>query len=448
MRPVMDSKILVVEDDPTMCESIRTLLDVHGFDVQTRATLSEAQDALQDIDYDLVLLDLKLKEQSGFALMDHLVDRCLDTRVIVVTGQHSEAYAITALKKGATDYLKKPVDPDELIASVNTVLDRQRHRRELELFKHAVDSASVAIAVGDSEGRIVYTNAAFRKLMHASEDVSRRLRQDSTGDDSPAPADEHIRKALSSRMSWRGKVDLVDAKGRPFSACKLVDPIAERIGGESWAVVLMCDMTAQLERELTVANSRERYRGVIDSQHEFLYRLNPDYLITFVNKAFAAYRKEPPRSMIGMPITAFVQESIQPRLLTALETVRSGSTPVEIEFAVSNEKGAICWQKWRIEGIRNANGDLIELQAVGRDVSGRKHAERQLQEESDGLKQALARVKRLSGMLPICASCKKIRDDSGYWNTIEEYIEKHSEAEFSHGICPDCARRLYPELYE
>ena len=60
---------------------------------------------------------------------------------------------------------------------------------------------------------------------------------------------------------------------------------------------------------------------------------------------------------------------------------------------------------------------------------------------------ALAKIKVLSGMLPICASCKKIRDDKGYWNQMEAYIRDHSEAEFTHGICPDCAKRLYPELH-
>ena len=63
------------------------------------------------------------------------------------------------------------------------------------------------------------------------------------------------------------------------------------------------------------------------------------------------------------------------------------------------------------------------------------------------LQKALDKVKTLSGMLPICASCKKIRDDKGYWNKIEAYIEKHSEAEFSHGICPECAKELYPEYF-
>jgi len=59
------------------------------------------------------------------------------------------------------------------------------------------------------------------------------------------------------------------------------------------------------------------------------------------------------------------------------------------------------------------------------------------------LQDALAKVKLLSGLLPICASCKKIRDDQGYWKQIEVYIQSHSEAEFTHGICPDCAQKLY-----
>ncbi len=64
------------------------------------------------------------------------------------------------------------------------------------------------------------------------------------------------------------------------------------------------------------------------------------------------------------------------------------------------------------------------------------------------LQEALAQVKTLSGLLPICMSCKKIRDDEGYWKQIELYIQQRSEAQFSHGICPGCARALYPDLYE
>jgi CheY-like chemotaxis protein len=64
------------------------------------------------------------------------------------------------------------------------------------------------------------------------------------------------------------------------------------------------------------------------------------------------------------------------------------------------------------------------------------------------LQAALDEIKTLSGIIPICASCKKIRNDSGYWEAVEDYIEHHSDAQFSHGVCPECSARLYPELNE
>jgi hypothetical protein len=64
------------------------------------------------------------------------------------------------------------------------------------------------------------------------------------------------------------------------------------------------------------------------------------------------------------------------------------------------------------------------------------------------IKQALDHIKKLQGMLPICSACKNIRDDEGYWNRIESYISEHSEVKFTHSICPDCAKKLYPEFYK
>lgn len=76
----------------------------------------------------------------------------------------------------------------------------------------------------------------------------------------------------------------------------------------------------------------------------------------------------------------------------------------------------------------------------------KEHLEVLVRQRTEALEKALAEVKQLSGFLPICASCKKIRDDEGYWQQIEVYIRDRSEARFSHGICPDCAERLYPGL--
>jgi len=76
----------------------------------------------------------------------------------------------------------------------------------------------------------------------------------------------------------------------------------------------------------------------------------------------------------------------------------------------------------------------------------RKQAEKALQEKVEELRQALDQIKTLRGIVPICASCKKIRDDQGYWNQVEVYVSSRTEAEFTHGICPECAKKLYPEF--
>ncbi|MCX5854579.1 MAG: hypothetical protein NTZ24_08445, partial [Deltaproteobacteria bacterium] len=96
----------------------------------------------------------------------------------------------------------------------------------------------------------------------------------------------------------------------------------------------------------------------------------------------------------------------------------------------------------------DAEGNVIGYQGIIRDITERRRAEEEREKLIVELRDALSKIKTLSGMLPICASCKKIRDDTGYWNQIESYIKHHSEAEFSHGICPECAKILYPKHYK
>ena len=91
--------------------------------------------------------------------------------------------------------------------------------------------------------------------------------------------------------------------------------------------------------------------------------------------------------------------------------------------------------------------DIIGLVESFQDITKLTDLEKEKNQLIEKLQQALSHVKKLSGFLPICASCKKIRDDSGYWNQIETYIRDHSEAEFSHSLCPECSRKLYPELH-
>jgi len=104
---------------------------------------------------------------------------------------------------------------------------------------------------------------------------------------------------------------------------------------------------------------------------------------------------------------------------------------------VSNIRRRLRTQK---EEIKKANEDIKN------EMEERKRAQLEKDKLIVELTDALRKVKTLSGFFPICSSCKKIRDDNGYWNQIESYIKTHSDAEFSHSICPECAKKLYPDL--
>lgn len=95
--------------------------------------------------------------------------------------------------------------------------------------------------------------------------------------------------------------------------------------------------------------------------------------------------------------------------------------------------------------LRGDGGRIIGLVGIGKDITDRKHVERERDEYIVRLEEALGNVRTLRGMLPICAHCNQIRDDEGHWHRVEHYVQKHTHAEFSHGICPECAMRLYPE---
>lgn len=96
--------------------------------------------------------------------------------------------------------------------------------------------------------------------------------------------------------------------------------------------------------------------------------------------------------------------------------------------------------------IAEPGGRVTGFVGVMVGITERKKAENEKEKLIGELKEALATVKTLSGLMPICSHCKKIRDDEGYWNQIEAYIEERSDAEFSHGICNDCAKKYYPEM--
>ena len=121
-------------------------------------------------------------------------------------------------------------------------------------------------------------------------------------------------------------------------------------------------------------------------------------------------------------------------------------TKQEYEEATSRYLDIYCNLEKKVSE-RTRELDAANRQLLG-EIEDRKRTEAEKEQLIDQLQKAMQEVKVLSGFLPICASCKKIRDDTGYWRQIEEYISTHSNALFSHGICPECTKKLYPEFHE
>lgn len=190
-----------------------------------------------------------------------------------------------------------------------------------------------------------------------------------------------------------------------------------------------------------VQQSKRNWEATFDAMPDLIALLDDRYRIVQANKAMADRVGVPPGELEGRICYECVHEAQEPlpscpyvRLLAdgqrhATET-HDGHLGGDFHVSVSP--------------IHDAGGQLVGAVRVARDITERKLAEAERERLIFELQDALAKVKTLSGLLPICANCKKIRDDQGYWHGVEAYVRDHSEAEFSHSICPDCSSKLYP----
>lgn len=195
----------------------------------------------------------------------------------------------------------------------------------------------------------------------------------------------------------------------------------------------------------------EKFRQ-LESQWSSLTEDSPDHIlildkemkIQFVNFASPGLKIE---DLIGKPLYTYVEKKRQKEIKSILEKVLKTGMPSSYETSYHTPEDDIIYYESRVVARRlKDSGEIIGLTLIARDITERKLAEIERDKLIEELKEALNNVKILSGLLPICMSCKKIRDDKGYWHQVEIYIKKHSEINFSHGLCPNCAQKLYPEL--
>jgi len=170
-------------------------------------------------------------------------------------------------------------------------------------------------------------------------------------------------------------------------------------------------------------------------------------IIRFANPAFCKMFEYSPEEIIGEDAAnLFTMKTI--RLFSDIMAIIDLSQDNTGEFSMENKDGGIHIVEVTASHVTSGSGKLVGRMASFIDITKRKEVESERESLIAKLQDAIDKIKTLRGIIPICASCKKIRDDQGYWNQIESYVKDHSEADFSHSLCPDCAKRLYPDFYE
>ncbi|MDH3392706.1 MAG: HAMP domain-containing protein [Desulfobulbaceae bacterium] len=135
-------------------------------------------------------------------------------------------------------------------------------------------------------------------------------------------------------------------------------------------------------------------------------------------------------------------------LATVAEKIAGGDLSLKAEVTSVDEVGVLARSfNKMVDSLLQTSSDLeVKVDQLQAEVVAREQSESEKERLIGELQDALTEIKTLKGIMPICASCKKIRDDKGFWSQIEAYVSAHSDVEFSHGLCPDCAKTLYPEI--
>jgi PAS domain S-box-containing protein len=204
------------------------------------------------------------------------------------------------------------------------------------------------------------------------------------------------------------------------------------------------------EREESLRQSEEKYRSLFENAAEGIFQTTPEGHFLSANPAQAKlFGYDSSREFMEQIINISRLHYVNPKDLETYKNILETKGVIKrFEVQLLTRQGNPVWASINACAIRNDEGAIIYYEGTAEDITSRKQAEEERGTLIIELKDALSQVKTLSGLLPICSSCKKIRNDKGSWEQIETYIRDRLEVDFTHSICPECTERLYPELHK
>ncbi len=293
----------------------------------------------------------------------------------------------------------------------------------------------------DAGGRLLDVNPAYCRMSGYSRDelIGKRIEDLNPFLDRVALIQRM--KAITEQGSARFRSRHQAKDGHLFE----VELHAIRISEGGHSICFIQDITPLVQQEQKLRESEARLRDLLDGAPLAIAMTRGGKLI-YVNSHYVVMhgflRAE---ELLGTPILDRVFAEDHPLFQGFPDQVARGEIlEPTIEFRALRKDQTGFWVTATVRPLSLDDGPA----AIGflRNISDRKRAEQERETLIQDLQEALAKVKVLRGLIPICGHCKKIRDDQGYWNQLEAYITSHTEAAFSHGICPDCARTYFPEF--
>ena len=211
-----------------------------------------------------------------------------------------------------------------------------------------------------------------------------------------------------------------------------------------------------IERELEVAQTRRaRARAetavqflaaIVESTDDAIYGKSPDGTIISWNKAAERIFGYTAGEIIGHSVSILYPIDRRDELIDIMERIKRGQRVGLYETVRLRKDGHFIPVSVTVSPVQDASGKIVGGSAISRDITLRKRDEAERFRLIEELTESLKQVRTLSGLVPICASCKRIRDDQGYWQQVETYIADHTNADFTHGICPDCLEKSKSEI--
>ncbi len=202
--------------------------------------------------------------------------------------------------------------------------------------------------------------------------------------------------------------------------------------------------------ESMLKESEERFRAFADYTYDWEYWIAPDGSLIYISPSCERISRYKTTEFLEDPALLEKIVHLEDRQLFSRH-LREGSEkdmPLSIEFRITTKGGEIRWIGHVCQLVRNGKGYNLGRRVSNRDITERKKAEELREKLIIDLQDAANKIKTLSGYLPICSSCKKIRNENGCWSELEVFISNHSDAEFSHSLCEDCAKKLYPDFHK